>query len=53
MGRGAVWGLLFFLLLASLAGMAVMVLAGVPLYAFLFLPSGLLSGVALRRWGAA
>jgi len=46
-GRGAVWSALFLALLSSLSGMAVMVVAGAPLYSALFLPSALLSGVAL------
>jgi len=49
-GRGAVWSALLLLLLASIAGIAAMVVAGTPLYAVLFLPSALLSGQALQKW---
>lgn len=48
--RGALWSAIFFLLLASLAGVAVMLVAGWPSYAVLFLPSCVLSGLALRKW---
>jgi hypothetical protein len=49
-GRGAVWSALLLLLLASVAGIAAMVIAGMPLYAVLFLPSAVLSGLALKKW---
>jgi hypothetical protein len=49
-GRGAVWSALLLLLLASVAAIAAMVIAGTPLYAVLFLPSALLTGMALRKW---
>jgi len=44
------WSALFFALLSSLSGMAVMFVAGTPLYGALFLPSALLSGAALGKW---
>ena len=50
--RGLVWSVLFVGLLASLAGTAVMVIAGVPVYVPLFLPSVLLTGAALQKWEA-
>ncbi len=49
-GRGAVRSALLLLLLASIAGMAAMVIAGTPLYLLFFLPSALLSGVVLQKW---
>lgn len=51
-GREAVWSVLIFGLLASLAGIVVMVVAGKPAYAVFFLPSSVLLGVALWKWEA-
>lgn len=47
--RRVVWSMLFFALLSSLAGVVVMIIAGKPAYAALFLPSTVLAGVALWK----
>ena len=52
LGRGVVWSAMFVGFLASLAGVLIMAGAGYHLYAALFLPSSVLLGWALWRWGA-